>query len=162
MEIEVLALLGDSFSLNVNASYLDASFESVLDSAFLAADDFRAGVNGGSELPKTPEFQFNISPRYEWSIRNGASLVLLADYTWTDELWNDTERTYLLKRESTENLNLSVSYEPGHQNWKLTFGGKNLTDERNLTTGFSQPGTGILSGTYSRGSEWYASFSYTL
>jgi iron complex outermembrane receptor protein len=54
-----------------------------------------------------------------------------------------------------------VSYEP-NSNWKLTLGGTNLTDERKLSSGFSQPGTGILSGTYSRGREWYATFGYKL
>ena len=161
-EIEVQAILSDAFSINTNLSYLDATFDTILPDAFLAADNFRAGVFEGSNLPKTPEWQFNISPRYELILESGATMVFLLDYTWTDELWNDTERTLLLRRDSAENLNLSLSYEPDSQNWKLVAGGKNLTDDRILTTGFSQPGTGILSGTYNRGSEWYLSLSYRL
>jgi iron complex outermembrane receptor protein len=160
-EIEIQALFTDAFSLSANASYLDATFETILPNAFLAEDDFRAGVFSGSELPKTPEWQVNISPRYELLLGNGGTMVFLADYTWTDELWNDTERTLLLKRESTENLNLSISYEPSGQEWRLTVGGINVTDERSLTTGFSQPGTGILAGSYNRGSQWYASLNYS-
>jgi outer membrane receptor protein involved in Fe transport len=162
VEIELLAMLSESFSVNANVSYLDATFSEILPEAFLAPSDLQAGVYKGSELPKTPEWQFNLSPRYEWSLNSGASVVLLADYTWTDELWNDTERTYLLKRDSVENLNMSLIFAPASEQWQVTLGATNLLDERYLQTGFAQPATGILSGTYSRGSQWYASFRYSL
>ncbi len=160
-EVELQALVTSAFSLTANLSYLDATFSKVLPQAFLAPDAYRAGVFKGSDLPKTPKWQYNLSPRYEMGLASGATVVFLADYTWTDSMWNDTERTLLLKRDAAQNLNLSVSYEP-NQNWKLTVGGTNLTDERKLSSGFSQPGTGILSGTYSRGREWYATFGYKL
>jgi iron complex outermembrane receptor protein len=161
-EVEVQAVLSDGFSVSMALSYLDATFDTIFPEAQLAPDAFRAGVFKGSELPKTPEWQFNISPRYQLTLGHGGTMVFLVDYTWTDELWNDTERTLLLQRDSTENLNLNVSYETSGQEWVFTLGGINVTDERPLTTGFSQPGTGILSGTYGRGSQWYASVSYRL
>jgi len=161
-EVELLALVSDAFSINANLSYLDATFKTVLPQAFLRADNFRAGVFAGSELPKTPEWQFNISPRYELGLAGGGALVFLADYSWTDSMWNDTERTLLLERDAAVNLNLSVGFQPADQNWDLKVGGTNLTDERSLSSGFSQPGTGILSGTYSRGREWYVTVGYKL
>jgi iron complex outermembrane receptor protein len=133
-----------------------------LPDAFLAPDNYRAGVYVGSNLPKTPKWQFNLNPRYELSLSSGAAIVLLADYSWTAELWNDTERTYLLKRDAATNLNLSVSYKSTDKTWQTTLGGTNLTDERSLSSGFSQPGTGILSGTYTRGRQWYLTLAYKL
>lgn len=161
-EVEIQAIFTDAFSINANVSYLDATFSKILPEAYLAPSALQAGVFKGSELPKTPEWQFNISPRYELTLDSGASMVFLADYTWTDELWNDTERTYLLQRDSVENLNLSFIYQPASEQWQFTLGATNVLDERYLQTGFAQPATGILSGSYSRGSQWYASFNYAL
>ncbi len=93
---------------------------------------------------------------------SAAAIVVLADYSWTDNLRNDTERTLLLERAAATNLNLSVSYKSPNRTWETTLGGMNLTDERGLSSGFSQPGTGILSGTYTRGRQWYLTLAYKL
>jgi iron complex outermembrane receptor protein len=119
-------------------------------------------VFAGSELPKSPKWKYNLTPRWELFTAAGSSIALLADFSWTASMWNDTERTYLLKRAAATNLNLSMTYKRKSSPWDVTLGGTNLTDDRSLASGFSQPGTGILSGTYTRGREYYASFNYKL
>lgn len=108
----------------------------------------------GAELPKTPKWKFNISPRYEVKLGD-ASVVFLADYTHSSSLWNDTERAFLLQRPATDLVNGSISYRSGG-NWDLTVGATNLTDERYLVTGQAQIAGGQFYGTYSRPREWYA------
>jgi len=159
-EIEILALITEEFSINMNASHLDATFDTVLPDAFLAPDNFRAGVQAGSPLPKTPDWKLNISPRYEYVFDSGASLILLGDLSWSASLWNDTERTLLLQRDDVTLLNLSATFIAPDGDWNLTVGGTNITNERYLVTGFSQPGTGILTGSYDRGSQWYVRLGY--
>jgi iron complex outermembrane receptor protein len=153
-ELEVLAALTEGFTLSASAGYTDSEYTKVLPEAVVAPNPFQAGVNVGDELPKTPEFKFNLSPRYEFSVGEG-SMVLLADYTWTDKMRNDTEGTFLIARDSTEMLNASITYRSASRKWELTFGGTNLTDERFLVTGQAQIAGGQIYGTWNRPREWY-------
>src|SRR5690606_8653607 len=100
--------------------------------------------------------KFNISPRYEIRLGNGGAIVLLADYTHTSKLKNDTEGYFLLRRGATDILNASVQDRSPDDRWNLTIGGTNLTDDRYLVTGQAQYAGGQAYGTYSRPAEWYA------
>ncbi len=123
--------------------------------AQVAANPFQAGVFPGADLPKTPKWKFNVSPRYELAVGGGdAKVVFLADYTHTSKLWNDTERAYLLQRPATDILNGSITFKSGNH-WDLTAGMTNITDERYLVTGQAQIAGGQFYGTYSRPREWY-------
>ncbi|MEH6828729.1 TonB-dependent receptor [Parasphingorhabdus sp.] len=155
-EIEVTAAPTDALSLNASVGYLDAKYTGVLAPAQVAANPFQAGVFAGGELPKTPKWKFNFSPRYQVNLGNGGKVVLLADYTHTSKLWNDTERTFLLQREATDLLNGSISYKEPNDHWDITLGMTNITKERYLVTGQAQIAGGQFYGTYSRPREWYA------
>jgi iron complex outermembrane receptor protein len=113
-------------------------------------------VFAGAELPKSPKWKFNFSPRYQVNLGNGGKVILLADYTHTTSLWNDTERAFLLKRPSTDLLNGSITYKEPNQHWDITVGMTNITDTRYLTTGQAQIAGGQFYGTFSRPREWYA------
>jgi iron complex outermembrane recepter protein len=155
-EIEVTAAPTDAFTINGSIGYLDAKYTNVLVPARVAANPFQAGVFPGGELPKTPKWKFNISPRYELRMGNGGKIIALADYTHTSSLWNDTERAFLLQRPSTDILNGSVSYRDPGDHWDITLGMTNITDTRYLVTGQAQIAGGQFYGTYSRPREWYA------
>jgi outer membrane receptor protein involved in Fe transport len=83
-------------------------------------------------------------------------LIFLGDWTHATSAWNDTQRTYLLFRPKTDQVNASVGYEEPDGHWSVTFGGTNLTDKRYLTSGGSNLADGIIFGTYNRPREWYA------
>ncbi len=155
-EIEVTAAPTDSFKINGSIGYLDAKYTSVLTQAQVAPNPFQAGVLPGGELPKTPKWKFNISPRYELRMGNGGKIIALADYTHTSSLWNDTERAFLLQRPSTDILNGSIAYRDPSDHWDITVGMTNITDTRYLVTGQAQIAGGQFYGTYSRPREWYA------
>jgi iron complex outermembrane recepter protein len=97
----------------------------------------------------------NVSPRYEIDLGGSGSVVLLADYTHSSSLWNDTERAFLLQRAATDLLNGSITYK-APENWDVTLGMTNITNERYLVTGQAQIAGGQFYGTYSRPREWYA------
>ena len=158
-EIEAILAPADGLLINASFGYLDAKYTNVLAGAQVATSTGKfgqAGVVPGATLPKTPKFKFNISPRYEMNLANGGSVVLLADYTHTDKMKNDTEGSYLLDRPSTDQVNASVTYYEPQGKWNATVGGTNLSDERYLTTGQAQLAGGQVYGTYSRPREWYA------
>jgi iron complex outermembrane recepter protein len=155
-EVEVTAAPSDAFTINASIGYLDAKYTDVLLPAQVAANPFQAGVFPGAGLPKTPKFKFNISPRYQVDMGDSGKLILLADFTHSSSLWNDTERAFLLQRPSTDLLNGSITYRSGDEHWDVTLGMTNITDERYLVTGQAQIAGGQFYGTYSRPREWYA------
>lgn len=159
-EVEAIAAPIENFTISANVGYIDAKYTEVLAPAQVQPNPFQAGVFEGGDLPKTPEWQFNISPRYAAPLANGGELVLVADYTHTSSLWNDTERTFLLRRPSVDMLNASVTYEAPSRNWQLTVGGSNLLDESYLVTGQAQIAGGLIYGTYNRPTEWYARLGF--
>lgn len=153
-EIEAVAAPANGFTITASVGHLDASYTNVLGPAQVAPNPFQLGVFAGADLPKAPDWKFNISPRLELPVGDG-SMVMLADWTHTTSMRNDTEGTLLLMRPTTDNVNASISYYPGARNWNLTAGVTNLTDERYLVTGQAQIAGGVIYGTYSRPREWY-------
>jgi iron complex outermembrane receptor protein len=155
-EIEMVALVSDGFSINASIGYLDARYTRVEPEAAIAANPFQQGLAKGSPLAKTPKWKFNISPRYEARLANGGQVVLLADFTSSSTLRNDTEGTLLLNRPSTQLLNAAISYYSPNEDWNLTAGATNLTSERYIVTGQAQLAGGQIYGTWNRPAEWYA------
>lgn len=154
-EVEVVAAPTDGFLINASVGYTDAKYTAVLAGAQVPANPFQAGVFPGANLPKTPKWKFNVSPRYELSVGGDAKVVILGDWTHTTSLWNDTERAFLLQRGPTDIVNGNISYKSGNH-WDLTVGVTNITDERYLVTGQAQIAGGQFYGTYSRPREWFA------
>lgn len=150
----------DRLTINASVGYLDARYTSILPQSLVAPNAFQAGVFAGADLPKTPKWKLSVGPRYQLNLGNGGSIVVVADWTHSTSLWNDTERTLLLRRPATDIFNSSVTYRSPDGRYDLSVGGTNLTDERYLITGsFSQ---GTVFGTYSRPAEWFGRLSFHL
>ena len=169
-EVEVVAAPGGGFTLDGSIGYIDAHYSYICgeggvirpfcnaNSAFVAPNPFQLGVKAGDDLPKSPHWKINLSPRFETALGSG-KIVLLADWTHTTSLRNDTEGTLLLIRPTTDIINASLTYKAA-EHWELTVGGTNLTDERYLVTGQAQIAGGQIYGTYSRPAEWYARLGF--
>ena len=158
-EVETVWNFTDNFVVNASVGVLDTEYTSVLPQAIDGAPPIpgvQEGIGVGVSLPKAPELTFNITPTYSLPLGNGGELQLLADYTYTSDLKNDVQGTFLLVRDEVGILNANVTYrEPGGR-WEVSVGGTNLTDERYLVTGQSQIAGGNINGTYSRPTEWFA------
>lgn len=155
-EAEAIVAPASGLTISASLGYTDSFYTSVLPQAVVAANPFQAGTLVGADLPKSPHWKFNLSPRYKVDLGDKGAVVLLADFTHTSSLWNDTERTYLLKRPGLDTLNASVTYQSPSDNWEVTVGGTNLTNERYIVTGQAQIAGGQIYGTWSRPTEWYA------
>lgn len=161
-EVELVAAPVRGLTINGSIGYIDAYYTSVAPATALVGGTtpFQAGTLVGASLPKTPSWKTNIGPRYEAKLGNGGSLIFLADWSHTSSAWNDSGRTYLLRRPATDLINASVSYQEPGGNWSLTLGGTNLTDDRYLTSGGANVAAGTFFGTYNRPREWYARFGF--
>lgn len=161
-ELEAIAAPVDGLTINTAFGYVDAYYTSVSAAAAVVGGvtPFQAGTLVGGDLPKTPEWKLSVAPRYEASLANGASLVFLGDWSHTSSAWNDTGRTFLLRRPGSDQVNASVSYREPEGRWSLTFGGTNLTKDRYITSGGANVAAGAIFGTYNRPREWYARFGF--
>lgn len=161
-ELEAIAAPVRGLTVNASLGYVDAYYTSVSPAAAAVGgpNQFQAGTVVGASLPKTPNWKTNIAPRYETRIGNGASLIFLADWSHASSVWNDTQRTFILRRGAIDLVNASIAYQEPNDHWTLTVGGTNLTDNRYLTSGGSNIADGTFFGTYSRPREWYARFGF--
>jgi outer membrane receptor protein involved in Fe transport len=155
-EVELSWAINDVLRIDSSVGIINAEYTSVLPQSQVAATPLQAGVFPGAPLPKTPDFTINISPRLRFPLGGSlGSLTLVGDYTYTSPLWNDTERTFLLRREETHVVNASLTWRSMDSRFSFTGGITNLLDERYLVTGQAQIAGGVIYGTYSRPREWY-------
>jgi iron complex outermembrane receptor protein len=155
-EVELGWAVNNMLRVDSSLGIINAEYRSVLPQSQVAPSPLQAGVFPGADLPKTPHFTFNISPRLRIPLGGSmGSLTLVADYTYTSALWNDTERTFLLRRDDTNILNASVTWRSPSERLSLTAGVTNALDDRYLVTGQAQIAGGVIYGTYSRPAEWY-------
>lgn len=160
VELELTAQPVDVLTITAAMGYIDARLTSILSGSISPPNQFQAGLIVGAQLPKVPEWKINISPRLELPLGNGGSIISVLDYTHLSSTWNDSQRTFLLRRPATDMLNGSVTYEEPDGRWRISVGGTNITGERYIVNGFAQLQGGIIYGSYNRPAEWYASFGF--
>jgi iron complex outermembrane recepter protein len=163
VEVEVVAKPISALTINASLGYTDSKY-TFLDPAVQvtsAPNSFQLGATVGGDLPKTPHWKVNLSPRLELPLGdNGATITLLGDYTYTSAQRNNVEGTLVLNRPSTSIINASLIYTAPDSRYTLAVGGTNLTNERYVTAGSSIPASGVIDGTYSRPIEWYARIGF--
>lgn len=164
-ELETVIAPVRGFTINASLGYLDAKFTTL--SASVSRPDvagpipgLRLGAVVGGQLPKTSKWSVNISPRYEFGLGNGGSMVLLVDYTHKSSLFNDVARYLALQRPAIDIVNASITYREPDGRWDLTVGGTNLTDKRFLVSGGANDAAGVYFGSFNRPREWYARIGF--
>lgn len=152
-ELELLARPTDALSIAAGYSYIDAEYKEITDPNATTTID--------NEFANTPKSSYSISVDYFVEAIADGEVNLHLDYSWKNDHYNDAENTQLLFQESFGLLGLSASYTSASENWKITAGVSNATDEIYLYSGFSQPGVGFVEGSYSRGREYYLTARYS-
>ncbi|MDB6161766.1 MAG: hypothetical protein JWO04_5472 [Gammaproteobacteria bacterium] len=171
-ELEVQSVLGHGLMLNFAGSYIDAYYTYVNpisgipqyalpDGTIVCPVGCVVSVPGVSpldaKLPKTPKFKFSLSPEYDYVLPNEATLRLIADFTYTAEMFNDALNTPQLRRPPSRMLNSSIHYVSPTGLYDLAVGGTNLTNDRYVTAGSPNYGAGEVGGYFNPPREWYAS-----
>ncbi|MDF2179932.1 TonB-dependent receptor [Aliiglaciecola sp. CAU 1673] len=118
IEWESTAYIGEGFKLHTSLGYIDVDV------------DEQNGVK--PVAPLTPEFTLSISPSYELSLENGATVDFRMDYSFRDDMYGepsaDPGRLTLI--DSRELVNMDIAYTPYHGDWTVALYGRNIFDER--------------------------------
>jgi iron complex outermembrane receptor protein len=181
-ELELQSIVGHGLQLNFAASYIDAYYTYVNPNANIPQYALPDGSNVcpatalvgnpphpicsvvppgvtqlDAKLPKTPKYKLTFDPEYSYSLPNEATLRLLAAFTYTAEMFNDSLNTPQLRRPPTRSLDASIHYVSPTDLYDIAFGGTNLTNDRYVTAGSPNYGAGEVGGYYNPPREWYAS-----
>jgi iron complex outermembrane recepter protein len=110
-----------------------------------------------AQLPKTPKWKGIFDPEYDIALPNEATIRLIAAYTYTTMMFNDSLNTPQLRRPVTHMLDASIHYVSPDDVYDLAFGGTNLTNDRFVTAGSPNYPAGVVDGYYNAPIMWYLS-----
>ena len=183
-ELELQWLVGGGLQINLTGAYIDAYYAYVNPYANIPQSLLPDGTNvcpatalvpgaGGphpvcainppgvsqldAKLPKTPKYKGTIWPSYDYLLPSQATLRLIAAFTYTSEIWNDSLNTPELRRPASRNLDASIHYLSAGGKYDLSFGGTNLTNDRYCTAGSPNAGAGEVGCYYNPPLMWYVS-----
>ena len=148
IEAEFIWAPNPDFQLSGNYGWTDAKYTE------LDANANAVGIFLDNEFNNTPKHQFSIAADYTHQFASG-SLAYNISYSWVDDHFNDAVNTSELRQEAFGLLGLSATYDSPDNNWYISAGATNLTDERYVYSGFNQPGVGYIISTIGRPREWF-------
>ncbi len=135
VEADIVAMLGDNFSINLSAGFQDGKYDKK-DPFVLALTDLLRGIGAigptanviGDELPRLAPS--NYSAGFSWDIPLSSSLInVMANYSWREKHPYDDANSQFF--DDQERINASVNWYSGNDKWSASLYGKNLTDEAN-------------------------------
>ena len=159
-ELELQGALGHGLSLNFSGSYIDAYYTYVNPLAAIPQTPLPDGsvITGdplSAKIPKTPKYKLSLFPQYDYALPNEAVVRMLADFTYTAQMFNDALNTPLLRRPATRMLDASIHYISPTDLYDVAFGGTNLTNDRYVTAGSPNYAAGEVGAYYNEPREWY-------
>jgi iron complex outermembrane recepter protein len=147
-EAEFQAILGTNLQVSGSIGYLDARYTRLeMGSLIELSDDF---VNA-------PEFASNLNVDYTWRFGLG-QLTVHGDWSNKSQVANDAVNNVVLLQGAVNTYNAALAFTPTGKNWEIVLGGRNLSDERYIVSGFQNDGIGVSSAVFSRPREWYLTF----
>jgi len=127
IEAELLARVTDAFTLEVNATYMNAEFDE-----YNTVDPNRPALGSldlsGNALSQAPDFTAFLAAQYEWPLTSG-SLALRGEYSYTSEIFFDAyNRKGIMSQDAYGLVNAFLTYDRG-TSWEVSLFARNLFDE---------------------------------
>ena len=153
LEVELTALITDNFLLDAGYGYADASYTKINPIAGLSLT-----LDESATLVNTPENTFNLGVEYTLAMGEN-ELAGRLDYSYKDDVFNDSQNSPFLFQEAYDTLNASVRYSIGEAIDLVSFV-ENLTDERFIESGDSNFGLGFHEANFNRPREYGVTVRY--
>ncbi len=149
-ELELLAMPVAGLSLELGVGYIDDKYTEI-------DEDVPESLNitTSSQLVKTPEWSGTAALSYAFVLAGGGELIPRVDVVSRSEYFNNAINSPQIEQPAYTAWDLGLTYKSADQKWTLSAIGKNLSDERILSAGFSDTRfLGTSEGVLSRGREW--------
>ena len=146
-ELELLAVPLDRLTVEVGIGYLDAEYTEVNPAA--------TEIDLSKDLVNTPELSVNFGLQYNFDLKGKGTLTPRIDWFYKADYYNDALNSKALYQDSYDLVNASISFENLEGKWQIILSGKNLTNERYITTGFaSEDFQSVAEANFGRPKEW--------
>ncbi|MEE4109996.1 MAG: TonB-dependent receptor [Halieaceae bacterium] len=123
LEFDATWLVSESLDLMLSYSYNQAE---LTEDYFARAGNAEPDATSGQDLPFTPDNKYTVTGRYHFRLMDFDS-TLQANWTYTDEQWNDIFLSNREKMDSYGLLGASLRVDAGR--WHASLFGSNLTNE---------------------------------
>ena len=153
LEVELTALVSDRLLLDVGYGYADAGYTTINPISGLSLT-----LDESARLVNTPQNTFNIGLEYSLPIGAG-ELAARVDYSYKDDVFNDSQNSPFLFQEAYDTLNASIRLSIG-ESFDVVVFVDNLTDERFIESGDSNFGLGFHEANYNRPREYGVTIRY--
>jgi len=144
-ELELQSVLGDNLQVSGSIGYIDARYDRLEPGSLIELSDM---------FVNTPEWATNLSADYAMRLTAG-NLLFHGDWSHKTKIANDAVNNPLFVQSAINLYNASVGFAPTTGNWEVLLGGRNLSDERYIVSGFQNDGIGVSTAVFSRPREWY-------
>jgi iron complex outermembrane receptor protein len=128
LEAEFVLKPSEGFTIDGTLTLLDTEFTD-----FTTLDTFRPALGlidlSGNELPRAPNFMLSLGAQYVFSLSDGSTVTVRADYSHKDDYYYTPFNTDYARADATDLLNARIAYESADGAWQAAVFGRNLTDE---------------------------------
>ena len=153
VELELTALITANLLIDVGYGFMDADYTEINPIPGLSLS-----IDETATLTNAPENSFSLG--IEYSIPVGANeLAARVDYSYTDDVFNDSQNSPFLFQDAYDTWNASVRYSLGEALDFVAFV-HNLADERFIVSGDSNFGLGFHEANYNRPREYGVTVRY--
>ena len=94
----------------------------------------------GNSLTQAPEWQYNVSGQYVFSVTDSHEITARADYKWQSQVYFDFYNNPLNSQDAYGLLNASVGFGAKDKSWTVSGWVRNAFDERYVTQGTTTTG----------------------
>ncbi len=151
-EIDVMWAFAEGWLLETSAGFVDAHYEDLNSTETL--------IDKSNELERVPDMTLSAALSKEIVLNNGASMTFRVDWSHRAEQQMDTFNTPQIFQEDYSLVNANIRWTSVDEDYEVTLGGTNLTDEKYLVSGIVGDAFQSYEGVYARGSEWYLQLRY--
>jgi iron complex outermembrane recepter protein len=150
-EFEFQSLPTDNLEILGSVGFTDAEYTELIGETQLQP---------GFLFQNTPRWSSSLTGIYSVSTSNGGRVSLQGDWTYRSTIANSPRNTPELIADPVHLFSAVIKYDDPNDRYTVSFGGRNLSDERFIVAGQNQDGIGYVGGTYNRPREWYLSLGY--
>ncbi|NKB35616.1 MAG: TonB-dependent receptor [Gammaproteobacteria bacterium] len=149
-ELDLQAVPAENWLIEGGVGYIDGEYTEV---------DPGTGLGINNKLVKTPEWSGTAALAYTWDWADIGTITPRVDLTYRASYFSNAINSSTTAQDAFSLVNLGVTFESNDGKWMFSAQGRNLTNERYISAGYSEQNgptanLGISEVIRDRGREW--------